>query len=222
MIPKKHTEIFSYICHFIFAIIIANSYGIAYNVFFSSNGTFITNSDLVMPTIELIFVYFIIISGWVGYARSMVKWQHKNSKLGATRFILDLMILFCYFGLLSLTNVSDDLTSTNEFKDQFLYWILTIFTLFIVWDIVKFFEHKGKYRICDRLVWSGIKTVSTFILLLIFSLILESSKDFEYGIINEQNTYNLIFISTFIVVIGYRWIKWSNNKRDKLPKQHKV
>ena len=80
MTPKNSTEIFSYICHIIFAIIIATSYDSTTQVFMNSEKPFSESFESIIQGLEIILAYVVVISGWVGYSRSMLKWPHKDTK----------------------------------------------------------------------------------------------------------------------------------------------
>ena len=81
MLPNKPNEIFAYICHFIFAIVIAKSYDVVAKVTIDSDGKFLSGLDSLIPIIEILLVYVIIVSGWIGYTRSMIKWPHTNANM---------------------------------------------------------------------------------------------------------------------------------------------
>lgn len=207
MIPKKPAEIFSYICHFIFAIIIANSYDTATKIFINPEKIFLSDFSLIIPALELLLAYVIIISGWVGYSRSMIKWQHTNTKSGALRFSLDLAILFCYFGLISSADPQ------NIFREYFLNWIIVLFSLFIVWDILKIKEYykkanNNKFNVA--LLRSFWKTVVFFIIFVVvvpftFNFLLE----IQVGIINDDIIYGFILLFVMFWILLYRYWKWS-------------
>lgn len=222
--PKKPAEIFSYICHFIFAIIIATSYDTAKQIFINPEKMIFADFDSIILSLELLLAYVTIISGWVGYSRSMIKWPHTNTKLGAFRFTLDLAILFCYFGLISSIDIQ------NEFRDYFLYWISALFILFILWDIIKTREHynkKNNQKFNIALENSFLKTVTFLtIFILIIPFIFQLWLQNQIGIITDQVIYGIILIITILCMLFYRYWKWSmpphkqknSSSKKKVPK----
>ena len=206
MIPKKPAEIFSYICHFIFAIIIANSYDTATKIFIAPEKIFLSDSNLIIPALELLLAYMIIISGWVGYSRSMIKWQHTNTKSGALRFSLDLAILFCYFGLISSADPQ------NIFREYFLNWIIVLFSLFIVWDILKIKEYykkannnKFNMALVKSFGKTGVFCIIFAFVPLTFNFLLEN----QVGVINDEIIYGFILLFVMFLMLLYRYWKWS-------------
>lgn len=214
MTPRKRTEIFAYICHFIFAIIIANSYETATEVFINPGWTFLTDSSALTSALELFLAYVIAISGWVGYARSMTKWPHADTKAGTVRFVLDITILFGYFWLISSAGTQ------NEFDLNFLYWIVGLFSMFIVWDTLKRSEHIKKYEGSNNSLDSSLLKTGIFLGIFVFvtigyNLLLEN----QVGIINKEIIYPGTLILCSILVIIYRYVKWAvPSKKRKINK----
>ncbi len=207
MIPKKPADIFSYICHFIFAIIITNSYDSAKQIFINPESGFLADTSSIIPSLELFLAYVAIISGWVGYSRSMIKWPHTNTRFGALRFSLDLAILFCYFGLISSVDLE------NGFRDHFLNWIIALFTLFMIWDVIKLKEHYRKennYKFNIALGRSLTKTILFWLAFFVaVPVIFDSLLQNQIGIINDQVIYGSILILTISLLLLYRYWKWS-------------
>ncbi len=209
---KKDKDIFSSICHFIFAVVIAISYNTAAGVFFdpevffNPGVSFLTNLDSVIPILELLLAYVAIISGWVGYSRSIKKWPHTDGKLGAFRFSLDIAILFCYFGL--LTSASPQ----NEFQNYFFYWLASLSILFIIWDAIKIKEYyqKGQPRKIAALFRSLGKTIAfSFMIIIALPLMFMILSENTNEVITYDTVYTGILVSTMGVLIVYRYVKWS-------------
>ena len=201
--PKKPAEIYSFIAHFIFAVIIATSYETAIQVFINPDKALFSDFDSLIPSFELLLAYTAMVSGWVGYSRAMLKWPHTNTKAGALRFALDLAILFCYFGLIASADPQ------NGFKEHYMNWIITLFILFVVWDIVKSNEYRKKNK-TSALSKSFWKTV---IFLIVFVLIVpwinNTLLDNQTGIINEEVVYGTILLFVTFLMLVYRYWKWS-------------
>lgn len=119
--------------HFIFAIIIAQSFVIASDILIPIDGV----AENAHRALNLILSYVVIIAGWVGYARSMSVMPHKDSRLGALRFVLDLVILFEYFYLLQILQ-------TSRAGAEMHLVMIVIFGTYLLWDAAKYFEYTGK------------------------------------------------------------------------------
>ena len=201
---KKPNEVFSYICHFIFAIVIALSYETAIPVFMNSDVPFLSSFDSIMPGVELFVAYVVIISGWIGYSRSMVRWPHKDNKVGALRFSFDIAILFCYFGLI-ISNQHPD-----GFRTYFLQWILAIFVMFIIWDFLKIIEHYEKNErnrnvgLFRRFVITIFFTISFLLISGVFTYLIEN----PFEIANYDISYLIILVATAFLALAYRYMKW--------------
>ena len=226
--PKTTTEIFPYICHFIFAIVIATSYESASRVFIDPEKPFILDyiffilekpflfdSSVFIPHAELLLVYIIIISGWVGYSRYMIKWPHTNTKAGAVRFSLDLTILFCYFGLITLTNF-------QGFRENFLDLIVVLFVLFSISDIARLHEHykrsKGKTANSALARSFGKMGLTLAIIWIIAYVVQYNVLKIKSELINEDIGYLVYLILFMILMIGNCWLGW----RILQPKKWKV
>lgn len=202
---KKPTDAFSYISHFIFAVIIASSYESATDVFVNSEKPFLADPSSAILGFELLLAYTAVVSGWVGYSRSMIKWPHTNTKSGAFRFCLDIAILFCYFGLIASASPERD------FQGYFLPWIIALFVLFAVWDILKLKEYHKKRE--KRTKWALERSLGkTVALLVLFVLVLYafvSITESQIRIIDEHVTYSLFLALTMFLILMYRYWKWS-------------
>lgn len=201
MTPKDPPEVFPYIIHFIFAIVIANSYVTAKQVFVDSWPLLLHNYDVLAHILGLVVVYIIIISGWIGYSRSLIKWPYKDTKLSVYRFILDFAVLFCYFVLVNIIEVIGD------FELYLSAWIVILFTCFVLWDILKLIENKkiGDKDNIRRMNRSLAITVIFFVISSIFLII--------------YHTFDVIFIVLIavelLIVLGFRYYKWPIVKKGK-------
>ena len=202
---QKPNEVFSNICHFVFAIVIATSYNTAAQIFINPDKPFLSDSSTIIPGLELLLAYITIVSGWVGYSRSMAKWPHKNTKAGTFRFSLDIAILFCYFGLIASADTQ------NGFRDYFLNWILALFFLFIVWDIFKMKEYFGKTAIVRQqaLFRSLGKSIAFTVLFFFLFVFFGFSSAIQIGIITGDVVYGIFLIAAMFLMLAYRYLKWS-------------
>ena len=201
MSPKKPAEIYPFIIHFIFAVIISISFSLTAGIFISPKIPIFSNFESLFPVIEILMIYILVISGWVGYSRSLIKWPHTNTKSGTFRFTLDLGILFCYSSLISSINYS------LIFRENFMNWIGFIFFLFIMWDIIKIIEYRKRpIMAISRSFWKTIIFSIIFIFIIPYgnNLLLDN----QTGIINNEVIYGIKLIVVILSLITYRYWKW--------------
>lgn len=203
IIPQKPEDAFPLIGHFIFAIVIASSYDLAARVFLSPEDPVYSGLDPFLVALELTVAYVSIISGWLGYARSVHKWPHRDTKFGMLRFITDIAILFCYFGLIEAADPARDV-----FRDQFMAWICAIFVLYFFSDVFKRQDHKSKTHKDRnrRLNWS----LSLTLIFLGISAALYAFNAHVRGLwgTNDGALYMMILMSAIAILLLYRLPKW--------------
>ena len=214
IIPQKPEEAFSFICHFIFAIVIANSYDLAAKVFLSPPDPVYSSLDLFLTALELSVGYVAIIAGWLGYARSVSKWPHQDTKYGMLRFVTDIAVLFCYFGLIEAADPTHDV-----FRDQFTGWICALFLLYFVSDVFKRQDHKSKTYNTNNNRRLKVSMVLTLIFLGV-SVVLYVLNAHARGLWDSDNgaLYLMILVGTIFMLLLYRVPKWNVDKtrtRDK-------
>ena len=184
-----------------FAIIVAQSFMIATDLLIPLDE--ILNDDNFLKTTSLFLVYVIIISGWVGYARSMSEKPHKDNHHGILRFVIDLVILFEYFYLLQLTK------HPGNFQDEFVWVISIIFWSYFIWDVIKYVEYRGK-KVRNRI---GVTLLFAIICLAISGVYYLTQTN---EVIETDST--IVFIAyianMLIIILGYRIVKW-NTKNKK-------
>jgi hypothetical protein len=119
-------EFYAFAIHTIYAIILAVSFQTAQELFIPFN--MIEDYGEMVNTVAVFFVYMLLISGWIGYTRSISERPHTSSPLGNLRFILDIMIVFMVFYLTALVRPQ---TFRDNFSEIF-WWVLpVIFTLYV-------------------------------------------------------------------------------------------
>lgn len=211
LIPQEPQDAFPFICHFIFAIVIANSYDLAARVFLRPDDPVYSGLDPFLTALELSVAYVAIIAGWLGYARSVYKWPHQDTKYGVLRFIVDIVILFCYFGLIEAADPAQD-----AFRGQFASWICALFFLYLVSDILKRQDHKSKtYNTINnrRLKKSMVQTAFFFSASAVLCAVNVFAQDW-WGADNDA-LYLMILGWAISVLLLYRVPKWNVDGRRR-------
>ena len=119
-------NIFPYIVHIIFAVVIATSYTIVADIYVSEE-TIVFDNFITINTLELILAYVVLILGWIGYSYAIREWEYTFSVYGLSRFCIDTTILLIYFLLIILT------ATEHGFKDYFHILMILLFVLFVIW-----------------------------------------------------------------------------------------
>jgi hypothetical protein len=138
---KDHREFYIFAIHAIYAVILASSFDIAKDYLIPVSK--ITSGEDFVHVLGILFVYTVLISGWIGYTRSVSARPHTTSSLGNLRFIMDLLIVFVTFYLVNLTSNIE--IFKNSFYETFVAILPMLFSLYLIWDIIKLFEYRKKY-----------------------------------------------------------------------------
>lgn len=126
-----------------------------------------------------------------------------GTKSGMLRFITDIAILFCYFGLIQVADPALDI-----FRDQFMAWICAVFALYFISDVFKRQDHKSKIRkdTNRRLNWS----LSLTLVFLGISAVLYTINAHVRGLwgADDGALYMMILMSCIAMLLLYRLPKW--------------
>ena len=106
MLPKSLTEFFQYAVHLIYAIVIGLSFEIAGKVVIPIEK--VNDYPSALNVGILILSYFIVVTSWIGYTKSIIKHKHSENISGILRFGIDLLIVFMFYYLVSLTDPSNE------------------------------------------------------------------------------------------------------------------
>jgi hypothetical protein len=205
--PKTPSDFLEYAIHILFAVVIGISFEIS--------------SQIIIPIEEiykniasagiLILGYSIIISSWIGYYLSLRENKHKG-KLGYVRFALDIFTIYLFYYIINLTRLEN-----KEYRDDvFLYLLPIIYAVYIVWDIVKYYEHKKKNQTrlekTDRKhrIFITIDYFVWFFVLAIFYYIIP--QDYLNSIHKELKEIIFVIISG-VVIFRYRYAKFMDSTR---------
>jgi len=203
--PKTLTDFYQYAIHLIYAIIISQSFSLASVIFVPIENLF--SFEGFLKGFALFLAYTIVITGWVGWSKSIIRNPHSENVLGNFRFVTDLFILFWFYYLINLTNPE----KINAYGETFVWVLPVIFGSYIMWDMLKYFEYKSdtpeeiKHR-KKRLkitIYFWIAFVAQGVL---YSYAVNFQPFLKWG---ENSAWNIIFISaSFALIIAYRWKKW--------------
>jgi hypothetical protein len=186
------------------------SFEIATKVLVPLNTTF-ESYDNFLRSSALLLSYFFIISGWIGYTKSITKRPHRENILGNARFVIDLLILFLAFYLLSQT----DPTMFESFTSVFgtFIWIFPInFLTYLIWDAIKYFEYRscpseGQTSI-SRLRITGYYFMPLLVQAILYSFVVMpyyyNRLMWDNGNISEVP----FIIMSLIIIFFYRKRKW--------------
>jgi hypothetical protein len=157
------------------------------------------------------FAYFAIIIGWIAYHKSIMDKPHKG-KFGNARYVIDLMILFLMYYLLRLTKIDIGV----PYSETFLWVLPSIFILYTLWDIFKFYEYSNTSK--KRLLISATFGMSFVIMALVYndvSRYLNANPEDYWDNKSPIDVYFLI--ASIILMLIYRIRKW-DVRETKPPK----
>lgn len=203
--PQTRRDFFQYAVHIIYAAILAFSFQYV-AIDFIPFDSIKTATDKV-NFLALLFVWGFMISGWLGYTKSISYKPHSEGFWGAFRFVLDLIISFFMLYLVIIT-IKDGFVA--NFGNAFSYVIPVIFGLFIAWDLVKYAEYRSNDEQSNRYLRTRANfTIFTFLALLAQSLYYYIfAGNVNIGISYDINsTYFWFMIASSAIVVVYRLLK---------------
>ena len=204
-------DFYPFAIHIIYGIILAQSYAFVGEIFLPAEE--ISRSDQLTNALGLVMIYVIIISGWVGYTKSIIDKPHKYDHYGSTRFIVELIITLLVFYLLELVSVKNFMTHYGE---AFYVIIPIMFAFYLVWDILKYKEYSSSDASKDKILTRRLlRTLWAFIAILIMSLFYYL---FSGTLTNEikfdlNSLYIVFSVVTILITVTYRYVKWRDKER---------
>ena len=165
----------------------------------------------ILRSTALLLSYVFIISGWVGYSKSISKRPHKENGLGNSRFVIDLVILYLAFYLLNLTDPVKFKPFISVFNDFLLTFPVT-FLVYIVWDILKYFEYRDSSTEQKTSISRARKTLYVLVLFVIqyciysFVIVPYYHDKLKWG--NDIIWEEVILITSIAIILFYRKSKW--------------
>jgi hypothetical protein len=208
--PKNIQEFYPFAVNIIYAIIIALSFEIAAKVFVPLD-TIVASYDSFLRGSALLLSYFFIISGWIGYTKSIVKRPHKENKLGNARFVMDLIILFLAFYLLSQTDPEKFKSFIVAFS-TFIWILPASFLTYLIWDGLKYFEYKSSPDEKQTSISRWRITMYYFAVLLVLAILYSFvviPYIYDRLVWDNHTIWELLFLVASFIAIGiYRKRKW--------------
>jgi len=200
--PKTLADFYQHAINVLFAFVIISSFDIATVLFVPFDNLW--DYKNFERASALIFVYFFIITGWIGYFKSIRHKEHTETKLGITRFAIDLFILYLYYYLVTLIR-------NNTYSDIFNWGLPIIFGLYMLWDILKWFEYRQdpeeeRTGRINRALITAILLGGVLIQSFIHYYIITIIPPLFFG---KIVIWELVFIITSIIMVFlYRRRKW--------------
>jgi hypothetical protein len=208
--PKNVTQFYPFAVHIIYAVIVTLSFEIASRVLVPFSLAF-SSYDAVLRSTAISLSYFLIISGWVGYSKSISKRPHGENRLGIARFVVDLLILYLAFYLLNLTDPLKFKPFISVFN-QFLFAFPLTFIFYIIWDILKYLEYKDTSKEQKTSISRTRKTVYAFALFAIqycaysFVIVPYYHDKLKWG--SDVIWEEALLIVSIVITFFYRRSKW--------------
>ena len=204
MQSNNFRDFYQFAGHIIYAVVIGQSFVIASTVFIPIDKIFSFNG--FANGFALFLAYTVIITGWVGWSKSVTTDPHSSNALGNFRFVTDLVILFLYYYLITLT----DPENFQRYGETFIWVFPTVFSFYILWDLLKRAEYKSTSRTSKERKKRFIITIGFTLAFIVQSFI------YQYVVVEQQYltwdgniVWNEVFIiSSFVMTIAYRWLKW--------------
>ena len=192
-------------------------YGTAINILFAIvvGHSFLMASDFMIPVwtmfepdnyvaaSTLIFAYILIVSGWIGYSRSISVKPHRDTGWGVARFVLDLVIMFEYFYLLRIVQ-------TNHITD-FPVVLLIIFVTYIISDSVKMREYPPTSRVSIKQRSKITNNMFGMVVLAIIGYYAGFLSHIASTIGMDAHVLSIVVFTGLVLL--YRGLKWDLKRR---------
>lgn len=217
--PKNTQDFYQFAVHVLYGIVLATSFGLIGSIMIpiESLNPFYHFAKFV-NFLGLMMIYVILLSGWIGYAKSIGLRPHRGG-YGNARFVVDVMIIFVLAYMIYLVDpLPENFYFQSQFGKVFSAIIPILFALYVIWDAMKYQEYKDEDKRNRRQstyrLWV---TIMFFFISLIISGI--------YGLILTNNMmdasnkyhYYLLFICIIIgFTIGYRYMKWEGPLQNRV------
>jgi hypothetical protein len=209
--PRTLSEFYTYAVFVVFAVVIAQSFQESTAIFTPIDKLF--TYDGIENALLLIFVYFFIVTSWVVYFKAITMDPHTETKVGATRFGVDLFIIFLYYYLLTQIPIQ------AHHGDIFVWVFPIIFVTFVIWDILRYREYMRKAKEPrethanrkNRIVVTGLALLVSLVIAILYKYVIPLEKLTMHGVV----VWNIVFIIVYFITIGmYRRRTWEHLTRS--------
>lgn len=213
--PKTFQELLQHAVNILFALVLIQSFPLATQIFTPLSN--LTNYFNIVNAMAILFVYFFIITSWIGYFKSIQSKQHSEKKSGLARFGIDIFIIYLYYYLVQVL-IHNEVNSVDQIANysEIFLWILPIIVgAFVLWDGIKWLEHRPDSEeranrfnrmLITWLFFGGI------ILQSILYYYSQYTKQLKLGDIVIWDI--LFFIISFLMTFFYRKRKWLVKEKE--------
>lgn len=213
LFTHKLAEFYPYAVHILFTLVLTASFEMAQDVFIPIGE--VTKYSQQINSFALFFIYFIIISGWIGYARSVSRRPHTDTTWGTLRFVIDILIILTIF---YLSGLAEPVDFQAHFMETFMWVIPALFFLYTIWDSVRYVEYSSnniKYADAaekqseQKILTGRLKTTIFFFLITISQSLLYFNFSPALTLASSiYSTYAIFIISSITLIALYRYVKW--------------
>ncbi|HEY7733301.1 MAG TPA: hypothetical protein VIB07_00750 [Nitrososphaera sp.] len=199
------SEYYTKAVHIVFGVILGQSFFNSASVLVPASN-FVLNEKAFLKSYELILIYFIIVTSWIGYFKSTEKTVYSGGRLGIARFGTDFLILFLYYYLVIL--VTHESGTPGEL---FSNGLAAVFGAYLLWDILKYRELPEEQRKADNRTTGMITTLIWFGEFVAMALTYYAITHFYSPPLTDVQILYADSICTTIaiaLVTWYRIVKW--------------
>lgn len=218
--PKSSQDFYQFAVHVLYGIVLATSFDLIGTIMIPIESLNpISHFDKFVNFLALMMIYVILISGWLGYAKSIGLKPHKGA-YGNARFVVDVMIIFVLAYMIYLVDpLPENFYFQTQFGTVFSAIIPTLFAFYMIWDIMKYQEYKNDDDRLNRIqstfrIWITVSFFFISIIIMgIYGLIL------SMDIIDASNKYSYYFLFiciTITTMIVYRYVKWGESLQNRV------
>lgn len=193
---KNANRIYLITIEFIIAVIIGISFSNAKDVFIP----IFNIHDNLLDALGLSLAYFIVISGWIGFHRSISRRPHFGI-FGTIRYCIDLVILFLVYYLIEIASPVSEAAYGETFR-----WVIPImFFCYFLWDIVKYHEYKNQGELV--VIKNDVSITLVFaILFIVLSYVYHLLLFYDFNYFTENIHNNKIPMDLYFIIISFGFV----------------
>jgi hypothetical protein len=216
----KVAKFYSTLIDVVYGIIISTSFLVVAQVILPVDK--LMNWNGITVAFGAFFAYYLVLSGWYGLHRSIVKKPFKlDTDLSKVRFGINLLIIFLEFYLVALAtgliaegikidevdwSDEDEVTQAYQilkgnYEDIFTGVLPSIYIAYIIWDLIKLAEYRDDLK--DKVKrWMLLKrTISTAFIMAAFIVLSVAYSQYLLSMNSLDDNLTALFISLTLVVI---------------------